>query len=292
MTRQDCTIAIASDDKFVIHLCTLIVSILENRRDSSRPFRFVILENNISTTNKKQCRAIIDSYDNTNIDFYSVNEHVAKYDSVCHMHFTPDTFSRLYLSDLLPTTDKIIYLDADTCVLTDISKLFDLDITPFYAGVVYDYIMNAFSNRGVRSPHKFGSMPAKRYIHHYLKLSMTPFRYFQAGVLLLNLKKIKDDGIFENTRHILSKNRYWFVDQDALNITLKDKIIFLDPKWNVVNVEDDIVRHLLEPQKRQLLSSQNDPYIVHYAGENAKPWINPKSKMSEYYFKYRNLIKL
>lgn len=292
MIQSDCNIAMASDDGYSVHLCALLYSILENRKDTYRKFNFFILDNDISKKNKKLCKSIIDTYPNCEIEFHNIAESIQRYASMCHMHLTVNVFSRLYLAELLPGIDKIIYIDVDTCVLTDISKLFDLNIENYYAGVVYDYIMSAFVNKRVRAPRKFRSVSSGAYILRYLNLPINPTKYFQAGVLLLNLNKIKSDNAFEQAKSLLSKRHYWFLEQDTLNIVFRDNILFLDPRWNVVNVENDIIDALYEPQKSQFVFSQSDPYIVHFAGDKTKPWSNTNAKYSEYYFKYRELIKL
>ena len=46
--------------------------------------------------------------------------------------WSPGIFLRLYLPELLPETDKIFYFDCDTIILTDITKLWGVDLDGKY----------------------------------------------------------------------------------------------------------------------------------------------------------------
>ena len=102
--------------------------------------------------------------------------------------YTPYCLLRLF-SDLINLPEKILYLDTDTMVNKDINELFSIDITDYeFAGVV-DRLGRWFI--GVN--------------------------YINSGVLLLNLKKIKETNLFKNTREMVKNKKMAFPDQSALN---------------------------------------------------------------------------
>ena len=77
---------------------------------------------------------------------------------------------------------------------------------------------------------------------HYGKYLIRP-DYINAGVLLFNLTKCRETGLFEKSRNQIKTKKWLFADQDALwHSTTKKKIIsqkfndqkFLWPKWTVV----------------------------------------------------------
>ena len=100
---------------------------------------------------------------------------------------SPYTLIRL-LADLTDAPDKILYLDADIMANKDISALYDIKITEYCYAAARDY---------------------------YGKFLVNP-RYINAGVLLLNLKKIRKTGLFERARNLLRTKKLPFADQSAL----------------------------------------------------------------------------
>ncbi|SFI51054.1 Glycosyl transferase family 8 [Treponema bryantii] len=128
---------------------------------------------------------------------------------------SPYTLIRLF-ADLIPgMPEKFLYLDVDVMFNRDITLLYDIDITD------YEY---------AASP------------DHYGKYLIRP-DYINAGVLLINLTKCRQTGLFEKARNQIKTKKWLFADQDALwHSTTKKKVIaqkfndqkFLHPKSTVV----------------------------------------------------------
>ena len=134
-------------------------------------------------------------------------------------HFTPYTLLRLY-ADIYPNfPDKIIYLDVDTVINNDIAELYNQDIDGYELGVVRDVFI-------------FG-----------LKLHKT---YFNAGMLLINVPKCREVGLFKKARQLLETKKLSFFDQDALNYSVTYKKM-LDRKFDSIHVPkkryDKVVVH-------------------------------------------------
>lgn len=111
-------------------------------------------------------------------------------------YYTPYASIRLFL-DMLDVPDKIIYLDADIMCLSDISELYDTDIEEYEFGAALDIV-----------GHKL--------LHP---------RYCNSGVLLLNMKKIRETGLFERARVRVRDKWMMMPDQTALNMEAKAKLI-------------------------------------------------------------------
>lgn len=110
---------------------------------------------------------------------------------------SPYTLIRL-LADLLPLPDKILYLDIDLLFNRDIHLLYDLDVSG------YEY----FAARD-----------------HYGKHLISP-NYINAGVLLLNLKMIRQTGLLKKARELIRLKKLTFADQSAIiRATTKRKVI-------------------------------------------------------------------
>lgn len=138
--------------------------------------------------------------------------------------YTVGTMFRVMLPELLPQLDRIIYLDADLYVNGDISELWETNIS--------DYYLAAIPDLGVRP--WFTNLPYP--ITHNL---VTLEKYFNAGVLYLNLHQIRNKGnMKEEVLDYLIKNpESLLFDQDALNVIYGQKVLYLDNTWNYFTVE-------------------------------------------------------
>lgn len=110
---------------------------------------------------------------------------------------TPYTLLRL-LADLVPDIpDKLLYLDIDMMADDDISKLYNIDVEEYEYAAVKE---------------KYGSV------------LLYP-DYINAGMLLLNMKKIKETGLLEKARDLIKNKKMLFADQDAIYYSTTKKLL-------------------------------------------------------------------
>ena len=130
---------------------------------------------------------------------------------------TPYTLLRL-LADLIPDMpDKLLYLDIDIMVHDDLKKLFDIDIENYEYAAVKE---------------KYGCWLIRP-------------DYINAGMLLLNMKKIKETKLLEKARELIKTKKMLFADQDAIFRSTTKKLI-IPRKFNEqsrFNRKDTVVCH-------------------------------------------------
>lgn len=149
---------------------------------------------------------------------------------------TPYTLLRL-LADLVPEVpDKILYLDIDMMAADDISKLYNTDISEYEYAAVKE---------------KYGS------------ILIWP-DYINAGMLLLNMKKIKETKLLEKARYLIKTKKMLFADQDAIYRSTTKKLLLprIYNEQSKFNKKDTVICHFC---KRLLLK----PYPH---TENYKQW--------------------
>lgn len=161
------------------------------------------------------------------------------------------TWARLGVAKLLPLEiDKILYIDADTLVMGQLSELYDEDLTDFAAAAVDEY-------RDAR----------------YIDI---PGFYFNAGVILINVDYFRRNDILNQCIEYVKKNSSLlrFHDQDVLNKVLEGHVKFMHRKFNMTccgDVESDDLR----PGEKFIQDKEaiynNDVRIYHYVGM-VKPW--------------------
>lgn len=210
------------------YIFTMDVSYLDKRFTPILDEQVEFVDKMLKDTNKESCAIKVDVTEIYKTEIGgSPNE-----GSYC----TPYTLLRL-LADKVEgmPEDKLLYLDIDLLFNDDIRKLYDIDITDYEYAAAKDYY-------------------GKKLLHH---------DYINAGVLLFNMKKIKETGLLQKARDMINTKKMVFSDQSAIyNCTTKKLLLsqrFNDQKWLKKNT---IVRHFSKTLKLT-------PYPRNV---NIKPW--------------------
>lgn len=187
-------------------------------------------------------------------------------------HLTVATWYRVFLPELLPDVDRILYLDADVLVRESPAPLWSTDLD----GNTVAAVTNVFEPWNLGWP------------EHGLGLRAP---YFNAGVLLMDLERMRaDDVAAKILKHAAAnEGRMPFGDQDPLNAVLAESRKALHPRWNVQNsvVHFDWAADVFDAD--ELAEARRDPAIRHFEGPASnKPWhyLCERDGRAEY-FRYR-----
>lgn len=149
---------------------------------------------------------------------------------------SPYTLLRLFADLLDNTPDKLLYLDIDVMFNKDITLLYHQDVTDYEYAAARD---------------------------HYGKYLLNP-NYINAGVLLFNMKRMKETGLLEKARELIKTKKLLFADQDAIyRSTTAKKMLpqkFNDQKF--LHKKSTVVRHF---SKRLF-------YLPYPHTDNIKQW--------------------
>lgn len=174
---------------------------------------------------------------------------------------TVATYYRLLIEKLLPELARAIYLDADLIVEGDLAKLWEVPFEGHHIAAVQDQGIRLVSG-------PFG-------LTNYRELGIPAgAKYFNAGVLVLNLEKWREDRTADTVLSYLRENHSHirFHDQDALNAVLWGRWVELDPRWNQMPQILQVARFEDSPFDSETFERvRTDPFIVHYASAD-KPW--------------------
>jgi lipopolysaccharide biosynthesis glycosyltransferase len=173
--------------------------------------------------------------------------------------FTKYALYRLLLPHMIQD-DKLIHIDADAIITGSIRELWDIDLDDNYMAGRIDIGADAYN--------------LKRPIG--LNENDT---YVNAGVLLMNLKKIREDEIMDKWLYEVNNHKYAAGDQCIINKICKHKIIPMDNKFNVsISTGLNVLKE--------------DIKIMHYAGE--KCWNSNNVPYPQFWFRlikeYRSLF--
>ena len=251
------------DNNYVQHCAVLIASILKNNRSEYR-YRFHILDGGISDINKKKLESMkyIQKY---SVEYYDMSEFDFSFLPLNRSWISVATYYRLMLTKILPETiDKVLYLDCDVVVDGNLSEFWETDISDVYAGVIED----------------------ESSVRNSVKLGLN--NYFNAGVLLLNLQKLREFDFQTAWTNYYKENESIIdlQDQDILNGVFNGNVKWLQLKYNANAIIFSKDKTLHFYTDKDIKNAKKNRIIIHYTGKY-KPWskqcYHPLRKL---YFKY------
>ena len=174
------------------------------------------------------------------------------------------TLTRLLIPELLPRVDRVLYLDADTLAVADLSPLYRIDLEGKMAGGVPDFPLLFEVDHGLHG--------TEDYLRETVGLS-SPGSYVNAGVLVMDLRRMRAENLVARAHALLDQRgtQFKFRDQDILNALLHDEVVLLDPRWNSMITMHHRPAFRTRALHDAVVLQQDDPFIVHYAGPS-KPW--------------------
>jgi lipopolysaccharide biosynthesis glycosyltransferase len=247
------------DERYLPHAATMLCSLLEHNTVGRIHFFY----SSIASPELAKLKSLVARYQ-TVITFYEMvaadfqGLRVDKYVSIA-------VYYRILAPRLLPADiNKILYLDSDLIVRRSLKKLWDTDLTDQALAAVPDY-----GYYGEEAGKALG-LPAGA-------------KYFNSGVLLINLQFWRQNNILERTINFVKTNPervpYW--DQDALNAILVHHWIELPEYWNTQSMA------INEWLCTSMTRAGMDAAIVHFTA-TVKPWHwASKSPFKHEYHEYR-----
>jgi len=248
----------AVDDGYVPFLAVSIHSLIEN---SSKEYYYAIkvLYTNICEENKKKILKY--ERDNVKIEFVDLNYYIEEIKDKLFTrdYYTKTTYFRLFIPNIYPQYNKVIYLDSDTVLLGDVAELYLQDMGSNLVAVVPDDI--------IQNEEIF-----QEYVEKVV--GVADYRkYFNAGVLVMNLDEMRKSKFQEKFLYLLETVKFAVVqDQDYLNRLCKGRTKILENGWNRMPV----------PNNKTKVEKLN---LIHY-NLNYKPWHYDGVVYEEYFWQY------
>ena len=177
-----------------------------------------------------------------------------------------ESWYRLFAPSLFPEYDKILWLDSDILVRDDVSKLYATDLGDnWIAACQWDYgIIGLLERERRQKQPKLGP-----YFTKVLGGKCPKENYVNAGVILFNLRAMREQNVQEKLLQAAQNPAMHFHDQCAINMVCQGHIHYVDSEWNGL-VSYNLNELPLKYRKKALLDRKNRK-IVHWAA-NQKPW--------------------
>jgi len=283
-------IVCAADNKYAMPLAVTIRSVIENLNKNCKVI-FFIIDGGIDNTNKQKIlKSLV--LENCEVTFLSLSDSLLHHIKEVHQPIEAETitikadyvsitsFYRLLIPLLLPNEfEKAIYLDCDLVVRGDLGELWQADIGENYVLAAQDSWI------------PYVSSPTGRL--NYQKLGLNSHsKYFNAGVLVINLKKWREDQLTPKAIKYFKQNLEYvgWYDQGILNALLAGQWGEIEPRWNcspssVYSYSSWQDSPFSEEDYYNLI---HDPYIIHFVSAK-KPWNSRHTLLKEYFFQYVDL---
>lgn len=226
MKKHEIPIFFACDDNYIPFLGTALHTLIKNA-SSEYHYKIIVLSGGINAHNQKRIKAL--ETDNMDVTFYDMNALIAKYHQNLSYrlrdYYSVAIYYRMFIPTLFKEYDKAIYLDADLILVGDISELYNIDIEGKLVGAINDRLVLDVPEFAAYATNAVG---------------VAAHEYFNSGVLVMNLKKFREDDIESKFLHLLETYNFDSVcpDQDYLNVLCRNDKVLLPIGWNKMPLPD------------------------------------------------------
>ena len=289
LLNQKVAVAYGLNNQYTYPTIVSMTSILENAYSHTYYIFYLLVDkSSFKEENKKKFMNLEDKYERCEVNILEISKESIK--NANTRRYPLAAYYRLLLSELIPDLNRIIYLDGDTIIYTDLTEMYNLEMG--------NNVMLGFVDNSYYKAEEFG---------------IRTFKYIVSGVLLINLKTIKRENISAKFFEFIDKyhNKLTQEDQTVINIVLHGRIDFLPPKYGIWNFnnKDAVLYHNNYENKnlgvkaydeKEILNAWNLPSILHFV--RAKPW-KTRTKFTHNQFhddwweyakltdEYKNIIK-
>jgi lipopolysaccharide biosynthesis glycosyltransferase len=262
-------LVVAIDDTYTKPLRTLIRSIGAVHGEATSQLRMIVLDQGLTAASRT---AILAEAHAANLTATLRPAPAPDLRYPLPAHHSRAKYTRLCIPEVIDDEERVLYMDADTLVLSDLRPLLDLPMSGHFLGAVRSALVPLAGYRGLGRG--MGLLPDS------LELGFPHDRqYFNSGVLLIDLAAAEHDGLFKAARRFLTEHpdKALYRDQDALNHAADDHWLRLEPRWNTIVISHHISRpgfvHHAEDVNplAGLLADEHTAAILHFAGPG-KPW--------------------
>lgn len=250
------------DDGYAPYLHVALISLIKNA-SKDRRYKIIVVYQELNEENRNNLAKFVEDYPNFEMEFKFMKQSLDMItdrieNRLRSDYFTMTIYFRIFIPDMYPEYDKAIYIDSDIIVPGDISELYDTDMHDNLIGVVTDGSVNDVPE-------------LQRYMTESLGLKLGD--YFNSGMLLMNMKELRNVHLAEHFLYLLNKYHFDCVapDQDYLNSMCYGKIEYLDSCWDAM------------PNRNK--PEIENPKIIHYNLFD-KPWCYDDIQYQDYFWEY------
>lgn len=268
-------IAMGCSNLYAPYLSVYLLSIL-NFSDDKKFYDIVILESDISDENKKILKNLI-SKSNVSLRFYNVGrffDHLNLY--ITYNYFAKQCYYRLAMGKVFCNYKKIIYTDIDIIANGDIAELFNIDMGDNIIGASEEILWTKENRNGKKQL----GINIDNYVN---KLVGIDGKYYNTGVMLVDIQKYNEFSNFEDLIEIALKNKYINIEQDVLNNVFRKHFYKLPSIYNFEIYQ--LIYDGTSESYKNYMKDLDDARLIHYLTID-KVWNNPDLLKAHIWWEY------
>ena len=267
-------IALTIDNKYIYPLLVFLTSLFDSRANTTFYIIHIMTSKNLRPEYFTKINSLMEKQGKniSNVTYYNMGDDFKG--AITGTHISTAAYYRIALPSLLPYVDKIIYTDTDVLNFCDLSEMYSLEFKDKM------YFMGTLDQIGL--------------LNELKSLGIITKKYMNSGILLMNLKGMRKDGIEQKIRKYIFSHYLDHHDQTAINGACYENYEILSFKYATFNFKS--FENMVEwNNKQDKLYRYNDlelrqgfyePRLLHFAGWT-KPWDKKwKNINGEYWWYY------
>lgn len=272
-TQKNVPVVIAANNLYAPYAGVFIQSLLDHAGEDHN-YDIIILNRDFSKENKRLLKGLAVEYANVSIRFYDPSPVFASF-KFEEQHFPLEVYYRIIAPHILNYPGRLITVDADMLLKTDIARLMDENLEGCSIGGVRDVMLNAMYLCDYTSPTK--NIKVRDYFQNVCGFDDLK-NYTNGGLLVFDREKYVRELDVEIILNAARQRRYVYEEQDILNVLMAGKIKHLDFAWNLQLPLQQRFSKLIETVSKTdngaYERAYEAPYILHWAAK-PKPWVCP-----------------
>ncbi len=255
LSKNRVNLAYMVDSKYLPYAMVSLTSAITNKKGNTQ-YNVYFIAKDFTKDDIEKLKKM--EQNGVKIVIYSTEEKNLDYPRLGRFSSFKISLQKIFLAEYLLELKKVLYLDADTLVQQDLSELYNTDISKEYVGAVKDGLMY-------------------QHPEHIEEIGLKERNfYFNSGIMLLNLEKIRKENIIRKAIIYFNTHNEIFGDQDVLNVVFGKKIKPISYRYNCNSTffEEKDANFLSSFWGEHISESDKEVYdnatILHFAGH--KPW--------------------
>lgn len=262
---ESIALVLGADESFALPMAVTLYSALANLSPESKA-RVFILDGGLSKESRARLERVArKSGARARIEWREVEAERLAREVNLHERFSPAVLLRLVIPEVLPERfERAIYLDSDLVVEEDLTRLWQTD----------------FEGKALLAARERWVSHSENGIQRWRELDLSPEApYFNSGVLVMNLRRWREERIAEEVLSYLRCYREalnHLSDQEGLNAVLAKRWKALDPRWNALyqfyELEEGEELGLGREWGYTCEEVAEEAFVIHYSSGRHKPW--------------------
>ena len=263
-------IAMNTSNDYIYQTLITLTSLSENSNKDNKYDIYVLIPKNFLIDNRLKILQLELEYRNVNIQLIESEEPYVKFDNY------NSKFSKFFIHLLIPGYDKLIYINWDTLIFSDLEELFNIDLEDNY--------FCGFSSFDKNNIYNNFNLPIEKRIN--------------TNILLINTKKLSEDNKIKELKQIYNKYKENpnMNEKAMINVIFNNDTSILPAKYGMPNFDsidiglnyNENISENYRYDKDEFIAAYYEPYIIDFFCEPWKLANNCKQNEAWWYYAKKN----